>query len=140
MVEDTAANVRPIIRETSRLPQSYSIAVGAKRKKCTSTAGRVSRSATAFNFCILGQIRLRRHLVIGSQGRQPFPGGDAAPQNRPKPALQAYFDNELIPVRNRLLPRVSRFGWVLGVHHTNLNRISGLAFGMPSVGSFARLQ
>jgi hypothetical protein len=50
--EDTAANVRPIIRETSRLPQSYSIAVGAKRKKCTSTAGRVSRSATAFNFCI----------------------------------------------------------------------------------------
>ena len=48
MVEDTAANVRPIIRETSRLPQSYSIAVGAKRKKRTSTAGRVSRSATAF--------------------------------------------------------------------------------------------
>ena len=48
MVEDTAANVRPIIRKTSRLPQSYSIAVGAKRKKCTSTAGRVSRSATAF--------------------------------------------------------------------------------------------
>ena len=64
MVEDTAAN----IRETSRLPQSYSIAVGAKRKKCTSSAGRVSRSATAFNFCIQGQIRLRRHLVIGSQG------------------------------------------------------------------------
>jgi hypothetical protein len=52
VIEDTAANVRPIIRETLRLPQSYSIAVGAKRKKCTSTAGRVSRSATAFNFCI----------------------------------------------------------------------------------------
>jgi len=68
VVEDTAANVRPIIRETSRLPQSYSIAVGAKRKKCTSTAGRVSRSAISFNFCIQGQIRLRRHLVIGSQG------------------------------------------------------------------------
>jgi hypothetical protein len=26
------------------------------------------------------------------------------------------------------------------VHRTNLNRIGGLAFGMPSVGSFARLQ
>ena len=52
MVEDTAANVRPIIRETSRLPQSYSIAVGASERNATSTAGRVSRSATAFNFCI----------------------------------------------------------------------------------------
>ena len=52
VIEDSAANVRPIIRETSRLPQSYLIAVGANRKKCTSTAGRVSRSATAFNFCI----------------------------------------------------------------------------------------
>src|SRR5262245_24157779 len=29
-------------------PLERSIAVGAKRKKCTSTAGRVSRSATAF--------------------------------------------------------------------------------------------
>jgi hypothetical protein len=48
VIEDAAANVRPIIRETSRLPQSYSIAVAAKRKRCTSTAGRVSRSATAF--------------------------------------------------------------------------------------------
>ena len=28
VIQDTAANVRPIIRETSRLPQSYSIAVG----------------------------------------------------------------------------------------------------------------
>src|SRR5262249_22754608 len=36
--------------------------------------------------------------------------------------------------------RHRRPGWVLGVHRTNLNRISGLAFGMPSVGSFARLQ
>jgi hypothetical protein len=41
-------------------------------------SGPVSHSATAFNFCIQGQIRLRRHLVIGSQGRWPFPGGDAA--------------------------------------------------------------
>jgi hypothetical protein len=40
--------------------------------------GPVSRSATAFNFCIQGRIRLRRHLVIGSQGRWPLPGGDAA--------------------------------------------------------------
>src|SRR5262245_56841073 len=31
-------------------------------------SGPVSRSATAFNFCIWGQIRLTRHLVIGSQG------------------------------------------------------------------------
>ena len=75
MVEDTAANVRPIIRETSRLPQSSSIAVGAKRKKCTSTAGRVSRSAIAFNFCIQGQIRLKRHLVIDRQVGFLFPGG-----------------------------------------------------------------
>ena len=29
----------------------------------------VSPSATAFNSCIQGQIRLTRHLVIGSQGR-----------------------------------------------------------------------
>jgi len=35
-------------------------------------SGPVSRSAIAFNFCIQGQIRLRRHLVIGSQGRRPF--------------------------------------------------------------------
>ena len=59
MVEDTAANVRPIIRETSRLPQSYSIAVGAKRKKCTSTAGRVSRSATAFISAFRAKFGLR---------------------------------------------------------------------------------
>src|SRR5262249_3589660 len=58
----------------SRLPQSYLIAVGAKRKKCTSTAGRVSRSATAFNFCIQGQIRLTHHLIIGSQVGFLFPG------------------------------------------------------------------
>ena len=57
MVEDTAANVRPIIRETSRLPQSY--AVGAKRKKCTSTAGRVSRSATAFISAFRAKFGLR---------------------------------------------------------------------------------
>ena len=36
-------------------------------------SGPVSRSATAFNFCIQGQIRLTQHLVIGSQGRWPFP-------------------------------------------------------------------
>jgi len=35
---------------SGRLPQSYSIAVGAKRKKCTSTAGRVSRSAPLLSF------------------------------------------------------------------------------------------
>ena len=35
-------------------------------------SGPVSRSATAFNFCIQGQIRLRRHLVIGSQVGSPF--------------------------------------------------------------------
>ena len=63
MVEDTAANVRPA---------AAAIAVGAKPKKRTSTAGRVSRSAIAFNFCIYGQIRLTRHLVIGSQGRLFF--------------------------------------------------------------------
>ena len=59
MVEDTAANVRPIIREASRLPQSNSIAVGAKRKKCTSTAGRVSRSATAFISAFRAKFGLR---------------------------------------------------------------------------------
>src|SRR5262249_12070985 len=37
-------------------------------------SGPVSRSATAFNFCIQGQIRLRRYLVIGSQGRVTFFG------------------------------------------------------------------
>src|SRR6516225_10762733 len=59
VIQDTAANVRPIIRETSRLPQSYSIAVGAKRKKCTSTAGRVSRSATAFISAFSAKFGLR---------------------------------------------------------------------------------
>jgi len=59
VVEDTAANVRPIIRETSRLPQSYSIAVAAKRKKCASTAGRVSRSATAFISAFRAKFGLR---------------------------------------------------------------------------------
>src|SRR5262249_17738362 len=72
VVEDTAANVRPIIQETSRLPQSYSIAVGAKRKKCTSTAGRVSRSAMLSISAFRAKFRLARHLVIGSQGRQRF--------------------------------------------------------------------
>jgi hypothetical protein len=38
-------------------------------------SGPVSRSATAFNFCIQGQIRLRRHLVIGSQVRRRWPTG-----------------------------------------------------------------
>jgi len=50
----------------------------------------------------------------------------------------------LAPMIPQLRPRSSfataRPGWVLGVHRTNLNRISGLAFGMPSVGSFSRLQ
>ena len=59
MIEDTAANVRPIIRETSRLPQSYSVAVGAKRKKCTSTAGRASGSATAFISAFSAKFSLR---------------------------------------------------------------------------------
>jgi len=31
-----------------------------------------SRSATAYNFCIQGQIRLTRHLVISSQVGSPF--------------------------------------------------------------------
>ena len=63
MIEDTAANVRLVIRETSRPPQSYSIAVGAKRKKCTSTAGRVSRSATAFISAFSAKFGLRVILL-----------------------------------------------------------------------------
>ena len=38
-------------------------------------SGPVSRSATAFYFCILGQIRLTRHLVIGCQVRRWWPTG-----------------------------------------------------------------
>src|SRR5262249_16124989 len=57
------------------------LAVCGSRARSPGTATRVGLLAcprtTAFNFCIQGQIRLTRHLVIGSQGRWPFPGGDA---------------------------------------------------------------
>ena len=79
MVEDTAANVRPIIRETSRLPQSYSIAVGAKRKKCTSTAGRVSRSATAFISAFSAKFGL--HVILLSAVRYDPASSDRRSQN-----------------------------------------------------------
>src|SRR6516162_49166 len=39
-----------------------------KAKEMHEHSGRDSRSATAFNFCIQGQIWLTRHLVISSQG------------------------------------------------------------------------
>ena len=61
-------------------------------------SGPISRSATAFNFCIQGQIRPLLHLVNGSQGvRGPFrvtpplvPGERPGfPPTGPKPALQA---------------------------------------------------
>ena len=83
-LEDTAANVRPIIRETSRLPQSYSIAVGAKRKKCTSTAGRVSRSATAFISAFSAKFGLR--VILLSAVRFAAGGRRAAGSRNPKPA------------------------------------------------------
>jgi hypothetical protein len=50
VVEDTAANVRPA---------AAAIAVGAKPKKRTSTAGRVSRSATAFISAFSAKFGLR---------------------------------------------------------------------------------
>src|SRR5262249_42573437 len=43
---------------------------GGPNEDTARISGPVSRSATAFKFCIQGQIRLRRHLVIGSQGRR----------------------------------------------------------------------
>jgi hypothetical protein len=50
----------------------YSVFSQSTAARGSIISGPVSRSATAFNFCIQGQIRLRRHLVIGSQGRSPF--------------------------------------------------------------------
>src|SRR5262252_3942607 len=61
-------------------------------------SGPVSRSATAFNFCIQGQIRLTRHLVIGSQGRWPFPGGDAASVISPASDAPTHLTHSLIRV------------------------------------------
>src|SRR5262249_10811915 len=47
----------------------------------TRLSGRAgSRSATAYNFCIQGQIRLRRYLVIGSQVRRWWPTGGRVAQ------------------------------------------------------------
>jgi len=45
----------------------YSVFSQSAAARGSIISGPVSRSATAFNFCIQGQIRLRRHLVIGSQ-------------------------------------------------------------------------
>ena len=47
----------------------YSVFSRSAAARGSIISGPVSRSATAFNFCIQGQIRLTRHLVIGSQGR-----------------------------------------------------------------------
>ena len=53
----------------------YSVFSRSAAARGSIISGPVSRSATAFNFCIQGQIRLTRHLVIGRQVRRWWPTG-----------------------------------------------------------------